>query len=138
MGLTADYLEKLLRLFSTLIIIDGKILPEEVEVMGQQLSRICKMVDEDILFTPEMGKDWFVANQRQIGVELASENRQRAISTSLMDLVGLKRALQQKIIYALLRISWADGEYHEEEETYVQMASRAWGFEQPGQYRQTG
>lgn len=133
MALNTDYLDKLLRLFSTLIIIDGKILPEEVEVMGQQLARITNMVDDGILFTPEMGKDWFIANQKQISTELMSQDRQRVISASLMGLVGLNQKFQQKILYAMIRISWADGEYHTEEENYVHLASMAWGLERSGQ-----
>ncbi len=137
MGINTEQLDGIFRLLSTLIIIDGKILPEEVDVMGIQISKLCKLIDDGILVTPEIAKDWFINNQKQIGLTLTSSDRRRVVVKSITELAGLKRDVLQKLSYAMIRISWADGEYHAEEENYVQMASRAWGLQDHGLVRRT-
>lgn len=136
-GLNAKQLDSILRLLSTLIIIDGRILPEEVDAMGGQISRLCGIIDDGILITPEIAKDWFVNNQRQIGLLLASPDRKKIVAKTMMELVGLNRNILQKLTYAMIRISWADGEYHAEEENYVEMAMKVWGLQHHSLKRQT-
>lgn len=124
--LSSDQLNSLLKLLSLLILVDGRVYPEEVTVMGSQLSKLCNQVDKNVMFTPEMGQDWFKSNQKRLGLVLGSKDREQAIAISIMSLRGLNKELLQKTVYAMVRIGWADGEYHPEEEKLVQEAIRIW------------
>lgn len=126
MKLTSDKLNDVLSLFSLVILSDGKVYPEEVSVMGNQLSKLLSVVDPNILFSPEMGRDWFANNRKSLKMLISVEDNRHFIDIALMKLKDAEPKLKKMLVYAMIRIAWADGEFHDKEEYMVKRAEDIW------------
>lgn len=124
--MNSDQLNDTLSLFSLLILADGKIYAEETEVMGRQLFNIQKSLETGILFTPEMGVDWFKNNLFALRTVMQSDDREAFLKSVIFKLRALDKNVKLKIYYAMIRIAHADAEYHATERGIVELAGEVW------------
>ncbi len=124
--MNSEQLNDTLMLFSLLILADGKIFVEETDVMGRQLHQLQKSLETGIIFTPEMGVDWFKSNLFNLRNLMGSDNRQTYIKTTIVKLSKLPLRTKLKIYYAMIRIAHADAEYHGSERKMIELASDIW------------
>ncbi len=136
--MNSQQLNETLTLFSLLILIDGKIFPEELEVMVNQLAQIQNSTSTDILFTPAMAKDWFKNNVKSLRMILESDDHENLMKTAVFKLAKYEDDLRLKIYDAMIRIAHADGECHPTEIKMVEHASTSWGIEHLNRRRQSG
>lgn len=136
--MNSDQVNDVLTLFALLILVDGKVKVEETHVMGRQLARLQSSLDPGVMFTPAMGVDWFKSNSAQLRSLLNSEDRDLYLKTSIHKLARLDKNLKLQIYYVLIRIAYADAEYHASERKLVDIAAQAWGLDLTKAVSQSG
>lgn len=121
-------MDKILRLYALLILIDQRVYPEEIDAIGAQLSILSSYLGEDVLFTPEMGRDWFLANHVHLERLVSTKEANIFVSKTLMNLKNIDPIILRRIIFTLSRIAWADGELHESEQNLAHSAIKLWNL----------
>ena len=124
--MNSEQLNDTLSLFSLLILADGKIFAEETEVMGRQLFKIQQSLETEILFTPDMGVEWFKDNLFSLRTVMQGTERDVYLRSAIVKLSGLEKPAKMKIYNALIRIAHADADYHDKERSIVKLAEEVW------------
>jgi len=120
-------LQKILTLFSLVILIDDKVLKVEVDTLGRQLSQLYSSLGEGYFITESMGVDWFHANRASLTSILSSPNKENYIKSLLTQLSD--SSLKLKIYDVIIRIAHADAEFHPKEEEIAKLASFLWNLD---------
>ncbi len=121
-----EYLEETLNLLASVILIDKRVYPEEVETFASAVKRLSNLIDPNILFTDSMAADWFKANRATILERLNSEKRDVFIRNRIRNLSNFKD--YKEIFYNMIRIAHADNDYHPSEHILIKQAAAAWNI----------
>lgn len=119
-----EYLEDTLTLLASVILIDKKVYPEEVETFASAVNRLSHLIDPNILFTDSMAKDWFMANRTSIDLRLKHDDGRAMIKGLLHKLSSFKDS--KEVFFNMIRIAHADKEYHSSEHELIKEASTVW------------
>ena len=114
----------LLKLLGLIVMMDGKIYPEEVAAFAKAALKLQQTLSPDIFLTDTMIKDWF-ANHR---AELKAVVDGLEYDQKIIEIIRPIRGLPQKtmVMTAMVDIAKSDGAYHAKEGMIIKKAARYW------------
>ena len=115
-----------LTLLCMMIIADGKVYQEEVQVFKTAAVKLRDAVSPGMMVTEKMAQDWFFLHKDRIAHNMLPPLRDAALAKVFEKLQSLEN--KAELLSALEKISLSDGHQHRSENLLITQACQAWGI----------
>ncbi len=114
------------RLFSLVLLADGRVIPEEMSVYIQKTIELSKSIDPSLVVTEKMLLDWFVLNKARIMADINSLLYDSIIIETQASLKGFKE--KRAVIRSMIEIGIAGGDYSARKQMFVRKTMLYWSI----------
>lgn len=119
--------QKLMRLFSQVIIADGHIHKTEIEALVQSAITLELKDETGALLSAELIQSWFDDYLQELNEKWSTEKKDITLTRLILSLAEWPN--KQAVVEALENISRADDDYHIEEKTLISIVKAYWQFD---------
>ena len=120
-------LQNILTLLSLAVLVDRKVYEVEVHALGRQITQLYKTLKTSMFVTEQMAVDWFHSNRADLIAILEGPDKDIYIIQLLTKLSDFPKKF--RLYDAILRVAYADAEYHQSENDLVKLASKIWNID---------
>jgi len=121
---SASNWQKIFKLVGLIVVANGKIVKEELDVYQDVMIELAAVIDPKIVMTRKTAFDWFVHNKTDLVAIIDS----LAYEDTLIDIFSHMRHLPQKldVLTAMVKVAIADGDYGPKEELFIKKTILFW------------
>ena len=118
--------DNILKLLALVVLVDKRVYKEEVDTLAVEAENILKNT-LGLFMTQSMAVDWFQTNRTSLQALLDDEFLDYNLNVAIkcVDEFPDKTSLRR----AMLRVAYADDEFHDSEYRLIRMAGQKWGLE---------
>lgn len=118
--------DNILKLLALVVLVDKRVYKEEVDTLAVEAENILKNT-LGLFMTQSMAVDWFQTNRTSLQALLDDEFLDYNLNVAIkcVDEFPDKTSLRR----AMLRVAYADDEFHDSENRLIRMAGQKWGLE---------
>ncbi len=116
-----------LALLCMMILVDGKVLEEEIEAFKDAAMELRDIVNPKLMLTRHMAEDWFIQHQDDLAIRVSPMFFDRSVSRILHSLNTVEN--KKDITIALLKVAMSDGRKHPFEDNFLKVACTVWNLD---------